>query len=125
MAIIERQLEALTAKYSGASLTKNADGSVVITVPNVKLPTGWNSEATTVAFVAPAGYPQAAPDCFWTNPALALAHGGAPKNTAQNQGPGIPPGWRWFSWHPNKWNPNSDDFLTYLNVIRRRLEDIQ
>jgi hypothetical protein len=123
MPIIQRHFEALLGKHQGATLTRNPDGSAAVTVPGIKLPAGWNRLEVTVAFVAPAGYPQAAPDCFWTEPDLALAHGGLPKNTGQNHVTGISPAWLWFSWHPSVWNSNSDNLETYLKVIFQRLKD--
>lgn len=104
-------------------MTPNGDGSFTVKVPDVGLGSGWNKGRVTVAFVVPSGYPLASPDCFWTEPDLALEHGGPPQNTGQNPGPGIEPGWLWFSWHPSNWVANDSSLETYLNVIRRRLAD--
>jgi len=125
MSIAERHFEALRAKYPAATCAANPDGSAVVIIPDVALPAGWNAPTATVVFVAPAGYPQAAPDCFWTNPGVALVHGGAPQNTGQNHQPGVPPNWLWFSWHPSTWSSNADNFETYLNVIRQRLHQVR
>ncbi|CDX44967.1 conserved hypothetical protein [Mesorhizobium sp. ORS 3359] len=125
MSIIERHFEAFVGRYAGVTMEPQAGGTVVVSVPAVALPPGWNRTAVAVKFILPAGYPQAAPDCFWTEPALALEHGGAPQNTGQQAAPGIPPGWLWFSWHPATWQPNSDNMFTYLNVIRRRLGEVR
>ena len=123
MPILQRHFDALWGKHQSATLTRNPDGSAAVVVPGVKLPPGWNRSEVTVAFVAPAGYPQAPPDCFWTEPGLALAHGGLPKNTGQNHVPGITEGWLWFSWHPSLWNSNRDSLETYLKIICQRLKD--
>lgn len=121
--IIERHFEELLAKRPGATMLPNGDGSRTVRVPNFKIPGGWNRDRVTVAFVVPSGYPLASPDCFWTEPGLALNHGGVPQNTGQNPGPGIEPGWLWFSWHPSNWNANDSNMETYLNIIRRRFAD--
>lgn len=124
MALLELQFEQLQEKYE-ATKTDPGNGTYVVTLHNVPLPPGWNRPTTDVAFVVPAGYPQAAPDTFYVNPGLALAHGGVPQNTGQNPVPGVAPDWLWFSWHPQSWNANRDNLSTYANVVRRRLAEIR
>jgi hypothetical protein len=121
--ILERQFEALAGQWPGASIDRNEDGSHVVTVPGVRLPVGWNRDTATIRFVIPVGYPLASPDCFWTEPGLALDHGGPPQNTGHNAGPGVPPGWLWFSWHPGYWNANDSSLSTFVNLVRRRFAD--
>lgn len=123
--ILQRQFETLAARWKGATLSGNGDGSHAITVPDLSLPPGWNRSSVGVAFVVPVGYPLAAPDCFWSEPGLALDHGGPPQNTGHNAGAGIPPGWLWFSWHPGYWDANGSNLETYLNVIRRRFAEVK
>lgn len=125
MAIIERQFEELQKRFPAAALSMQGNGTGVVTIPGVALPPGWNAAETDVAFVLPAGYPQAQPDCFWTSPTLRLETGGPAQNTGQQAVPGIPQDWVWFSWHPATWNANTDTMETYLNVIRRRLSEIK
>lgn len=107
----------------GATISELPDGTAWITIPNVKtLPTGaWNVESTNVSFIAPAGYPQAQPDCFWADEGLRLASGQVPKNTGLQGAPNVSGQYLWFSWHVSQWDPNKDNFLTYLNVIKKRL----
>lgn len=121
--IVERHFEELLANRPGATIVANGDGSHTIKVPNLAIPSGWNRDCVAVAFVAPTGYPLASPDCFWTEPGLALSHGGVPLNTGQTPGPGVEVGWLWFSWHPACWNANDSNMETYLNIIRRRFAD--
>jgi hypothetical protein len=121
--IVQRHFEALLEKRPGATLAANDDQSHTITVPDLQIPPGWNRDRVAVAFVAPAAYPIAQPDCFWAEPGLALAHGGVPQNTGQNPGPNIGPGWLWFSWHPSNWDANKSDMETYLKIIRRRFAE--
>lgn len=123
--IIEQHFGVLQTKHPDATLQQNTDGSQVIIVPNLGLPRGWNRANVSVAFLAPAGYPLASPDCFWTEPELALEHGGIPQNTGQNEAAGIPHGWLWFSWHPSAWDANGSDLGTYLNVIRQRFHELR
>lgn len=119
--IVERHFEALQAGHPGATLSANSDGTWTVQVPGIPLPPGWDRLAVDVAFVVPTGYPIASPDCFWAEAGLALASGGAPKNTGMSAVPGSPPNWVWFSWHPGTWDPNGSDLGTYVRLIRRRL----
>ena len=120
---IEIQFEILKAYEPGALLQRLGDGSHLVSVPNVTLPTGWSKQSTEIKFLAPIGYPMARPDCFWADSDLKLFGGNMPQNTGVNQIPNISSNHLWFSWHLSSWNPNSDNLLTYLNVIKRRLHD--
>jgi len=123
--IVEQHFDRLKGRFDGATMIPNGDGSFTVTVPDLQIGKGWNRDKVAVAFVVPAGYPLASPDCFWTEPGLALDHGGVPQNTGQNPGPNVEHGWLWFSWHPNNWNANDSNLGTYLNVIRRRFAEPQ
>ena len=111
---------------SEASLTALPSGGALIRVNHVSLGPGWNRSTADVLFVAPPGYPNAAPDCFWVQPSgLRLANNGTPQNTNDsNPIPGdIEPGrsTTWFSWHVQGWNPNYNSLWTYYLVILDRL----
>lgn len=129
--VVQRQLDDLKRVYPGASATLRSDGSVLIVVPDLRLPDGWNERSTTVRFLAPVQYPIAQPDCFWTDPQLRLMPGNrTPQNT--NTGP-IPPApgeaagppLLWFSWHVQGWDPNRGSLLSFLQVIKNRLDVLQ
>lgn len=123
--LIADQLKGLQEKHPGSSANLLANGAHLIEIPNFPLAPGWNREATTLLFVAPPGYPTAPPDCFWVAPSgLRLAGGGTPQNTNDsNPIPGLvpPKATTWFSWHVQRWSPNGNALLTYLNVIKARL----
>jgi hypothetical protein len=123
--IVDKHFGQLKQKRDEATITPNGDGSFTVKVPDVAIPAGWNRDKVAVAFVVPAGYPLASPDCFWAEAGLALDHGGVPQNTGQNPGPNVEPGWLWFSWHPSPWIPNDSDMETYLNMIRRRFAELK
>lgn len=118
--IAQQHFDRLKARFPAATMAANGDGSFTVTVPKMPTGKGWNRESVDIAFLVPAGYPLASPDCFWTEPGLALDHGGPPQNTGNNAGLNIPQDWLWFSWHPSNWNANGSNLETYLNVIRRR-----
>lgn len=123
MGPIDVHLERLRAREPDLQVRQLADGSQLISIPQVALPAGWNKQHTVVHLVAPQGYPYAQPDCFWADPDLRLSSGAVP----QNAGPGTPiphlPGQAalWFSWHLQVWNAARDDLMTWLTVIRQRL----
>ena len=123
MTPIEEQFEILRGYENGAVLQKLPDGSHLITVAGVKLPSGWSKLATSVKLLAPVGYPFSKPDCFWADHDLRLANGNPPMNTGSNPIPHDGSANLWFSWHVASWNPNFDNLLTYWYVIKRRLSD--
>ncbi|HUZ92066.1 MAG TPA: E2/UBC family protein [Methylocella sp.] len=111
---------------STVTLTPMGNGGSLIKVAQVDLEGGWNRARGDVLFVAPPGYPNAAPDCFWVEPGgLRLANGGTPKNSNDaNPIPGDPQSGRsttWFSWHVKGWNPNKNSLLGFYQLILDRL----
>lgn len=130
--MIEQQLQelrerlALKSKVSVLTTEQLPNGAVLIKVSNVDLIEGWNRSLTDVLFVAPPGYPNAAPDCFWVQPGgLRLANGATPQaSNDSNPIPGDPTHGRnttWFSWHVRGWNPNVDTVTSFYHLILARL----
>ena len=128
MTPIEQQLELLQKVCPGAGVTRLGSGAHLVTIPNVKLPRGWNRDCVTILFLAPPGYPAAQPDCFWVEPTgMRLENGATPQGTNDsNPIPGVDGrSTSWFSWHLQGWNPNSDSLLTYFNVIMQRFGSLK
>jgi hypothetical protein len=125
MTLVEEQHEELAKKFCGATCVKSPDGSYLVTVPNFVLPEGWTPNTTTVRFIAPVGFPASRPDCFWTDHNLRLEGGRNPQNTGQNPLPHGPNPLLWFSWHVEKWSPNSDSLLSYFRVIENRFHELR
>jgi len=125
MGPVDQQVDFLKKQkqYSNAALEHRADGSALVTISNFPVPPGWNKTSTTVLFVAPAGYPQARPDCFWADEDLRLANGGMPANSAINTNYGGAAPKLWFSYHPSSWNANLDNLLIYARLIQKRLTE--
>ncbi|WP_207004741.1 E2/UBC family protein [Trinickia mobilis] len=130
--MIEQQLEELRERLRQKSPNtvvesqQMPNGGALIKVSNVDLNGGWNRPTAEVLFVAPPGYPGAAPDCFWVEPGgLRLANGATPQ--ASNDGnpiPGDPMAGRsttWFSWHVQGWNPNVNTLAGFYQLILDRL----
>lgn len=110
-------LEKAPPAYSERKLP---DGTTVVAAP-MRLPAGWNRDQVTVEFVLPIPYPNAQPDCFYTDADLRLAGGAMPTNTGQQVLDGRAR--LWFSWHLSAWTPGVDNIQTYLRFIESRLRD--
>jgi hypothetical protein len=113
-------------KHQGADIQRRADGSYLISVTGVELPTGWKPRKIDVFFIAPPGYPAAKPDCFWVSPRVRIeATGAIPQNA--NEGTPLPYDLiqgrplTWFSWHLQMWDPNRDRLEQFYRAIIQRL----
>ena len=120
-----KHFERLKQKYPDAILTPLASGAALVTVSGHPLAAGWSKSTTSVRFMVPAGYPGPALDCFWADEDLRLANGGAPQASGAQTIPETSQNGLWFSWHvvdaQKNWNPNRDDFVTYMGMIKERL----
>lgn len=123
MAVSAAEVRRLEQARPGATVTAQPDGSSVVRVADIPLPSGWSKAATTVRWLLSPGYPAAQPDCFYADPDLALVTGAAPANTGMQPLDGSP--LLWFSWHLPVWRPGRDDLLSYLRFIERRLADVR
>lgn len=119
---VELQFNILKEYIPSATLQVLADGTYLISVPYIQLPDGWSKPSTAIHFIAPVGYPLARPDCFWADPDLLLASGSQPQNTGISSIPNLASQHLWFSWHLGSWNPNDDNLMTYINVIKNRFK---
>lgn len=118
---LDAQLERLQQAYPGSTARTLSDGMVLVTVPSIRLPGGWNQSHTAISFLVPVGYPMAKPDCFYADAGLRLANGNLPMNAAPQQVPHTSETRIWFSWHLATWHPTRDSLQTYVGVIRDRL----
>lgn len=122
MSIAEQQLASLQAHHPGAAIRPLPSGADLVSLPRVALPKGWNFVCSTLWFLAPVGYPYAAPDCFWADEALRLANGNMPQNTAISLIPEVGQSALWFSWHlAQPWNPNINSLSSWAASMVERL----
>lgn len=120
--------ERVKTRYLSATLTNLPSGAALISVPSCGLPTGWPVQEVTLRFIAPNGYPMAAPDCFWVEPNLSLASGALPKSSnINNKIPETDIAGHWFSWHVGQghWSANQHDLITWINLCLKRLQTIE
>lgn len=120
------QLDALKEAFPGSTLEALPGGVELVAVPEVPLVSGWSKSTTAVWFLIPVGFPSATPDCFFADIDLRLANGAQPASSGIQEIPNAGKGARlWFSWHVNGWRPARDTLLTYMRVIRDRLDRAQ
>lgn len=126
MGIPELQIEELLQRYPDLRTQPLDGGAILVTIGSVSLPAGWSKAATSIRFLVPAGYPFAAPDCFWADNDLLLEGGRMPCNAGNNNViPSTAESGLWFSWHVQGWNPNRDTLSSWMNTIGDRLRRIQ
>lgn len=123
MTPLELQFESVQSKYNNASIEPLPSGATIITLQNVTLPTGWSKPTSTLKFIAPSGYPFAAPDCFWADVDLRLVNGAMPQASNITAPPELTEPLLWFSWHVQSWNANRDNLLSYISVIKNRFNE--
>lgn len=78
---LDLQFEDVLERYPEAAL-RQGEGVTVVSIPGVRLPSGWSKSIVTVHFLVPAGYPHANPDCFNVDADLRLTGGAMPVNPA-------------------------------------------
>lgn len=98
-------------------------GLVILILRNYPLPRGYNKETTNLLLKVPLSYPNGKLDMFWTDPDLRLLESNGLANTTTE----IILGRQWlrFSWHPQNWNPDTDNLFTFLEFANRRLMQLR
>lgn len=87
------------------------------------LPCGYNKPKTSLLLKIPTSYPNGSLDMFWTDSDLRLKGGGQQDATSEE----VIQGKKWlrFSWHPKSWNPGTDNLITFLEFVDRRLSQLK
>lgn len=116
---IEEAAEQLREKGFEVEIHSDSDIPMLL-LRSFLLPEGWSQEQTELLLRLPPAFPDAKPDMFWTESELRLADGSVPKQADVIQ-KYLGRDWRRFSWHLSKWSPASDDILTFIEFIERRL----
>ena len=97
-----------------------AEGWFNVVFSNYPLPSGFNKAVTQLLIKLPLSYRNGKPDMFWVDEDLTLKEGGVPKS-ADSIEQALEKKWRRFSWHPQNWNPATDNLTTYLEFVNNRL----
>jgi hypothetical protein len=126
MSVPEVQIDELRQRYADVRTQALPGGATLVTIGSVPLPAGWSKASSSIRFLAPAGYPFAAPDCFWADNDLLLEGGRMPGSAGNNNViPETAESGLWFSWHLQGWNPNRDTLSSWMNTIANRLRRLQ
>jgi Prokaryotic E2 family E len=87
-----------------------------------RLPTGYKPPVVDLLLRLPGGFPDAAPDMFWTHPVVSYAGGGIPPASDVRLDYNGRTWQRWSRHLVVGWRPGVDNLQTYLRLIRTDLE---
>lgn len=99
-------------------------GCTWVVLKGQRLPEGYNREAADVLIQLPDGFPDAAPDMFWTDPVLTLGDGGRRPDGTEHDERHLERVWQRWSRHiRGHWRPGIDTIRSYVAYIRRCLAE--
>jgi hypothetical protein len=99
-----------------------AEGMLNLVISAYKLPEGYEPQQVDLLLRLPAGFPDAAPDMFWTSPIVSYVGGGEPAATSDRLQFDGRVWQRWSRHLAQAWRPGIDNLQTYLRLIRTDLE---
>lgn len=102
------------------SLHNESAGWTYLMIADYPLPAGFDPNRVTLLVKLPPGFPDAAPDMFWTYPPVKAPSGSMPRATCSERLLGKD--WQRFSWHlaPGAWQPGVSDLRDFLRCIAAR-----
>lgn len=119
---LANEIEILNQKGYKATVTEG-DGLFYLTFDDYALPKGYNKSLTKLLLKIPPSYPNGNLDMFWTDHDLRLERNSGQANT--NEEVILEQKWLRFSWHPQKWNPGTDNIETFFEFVNRRLMQLK
>lgn len=118
--VIQDQFARVLQDFPDAALTEQPDGSVHLEVRSVPLPSGWNTEVSSILVVLPGTFPDARPSGFYAPNDLNFAVGdvgGGQHDVAGRR-------WRHFCWQVQTWDPARDTLWKYVKAMLLRFHEI-
>lgn len=113
------ELGALPCEYT----TFDERGMTCVEIRRFQLPSAYEPAETTLLLRLPAGFPNAAPDMFWTSPGVRLKGGSVPLAAQVIETYG---GRQWQRWSrhlpPGSWRPAVDSLRTLIMIVKRELD---
>lgn len=91
-------------------------------IAGYELPAGYEPSVVDLLLRLPGGFPDAAPDMFWTHPIVSYAGGGVPPASDVRLDYEGRTWQRWSRHLALAWRPGIDNLQTYLRLIRTDLE---
>jgi hypothetical protein len=109
-------------KRSPAHRVSAEGGMVCVILPDFPLPPGLNVDRADLLLRLPAGYPDAAPDMWWFNPAVTRSDGSQIAAT-QAREHHLGRDWQRWSRHlqPGQWRSGIDSIESYLALVSKEL----
>ena len=101
-----------------------ADGQMIaLIIYGYEPPAGYQPNTVDLLLRLAAGFPDAAPDMFWTYPVVSYVGGGIPPATQDRLDFNGRVWQRWSRHLAIGWRPGIDNLQTYLRLIRTDLEN--
>lgn len=106
----------------GGHQTELEGGMTCVVLQAFRVPAGLNVSETDMLLRLPPGFPDAAPDMFWCDPAVRRADGAAIAQSDVTE-PYLGRQWQRFSRHltPGEWRPGLDSIDSFIVLIRKTL----
>lgn len=99
------------------------DGQMfALVIRGYELPAGYEPLVVDLLLRLPSGFPDAAPDMFWTHPIVGYVGGGVPQATDARLDFNGRAWQRWSRHLVVAWRPGIDSLQSYLRLIRTDLE---
>ncbi len=118
--IISDHYQQVLDSYPYAKLQKWGDQFLLI-LPNTALPDDWSPRSVDLLILIPNGYPVAALDMFFVDPAVKIADGRQP-DRGNHYETFFEKNWQRFSWHyqNHKWDPSHDTMSSHIRFCLKR-----
>lgn len=100
----------------------NDEGFVTVAIEGFPMPAGIQPVAATLLYRLPPGFPDAAPDMFWLDPAVTGPSGAVIAGTEARQAFMGRTWQRWSRHIQGQWRPGIDNLATYIAYTRRCLD---
>lgn len=103
-------------------LHNEAGGWRYLVVNDYLLPKGFDPEQVDLLVKIPPGFPDSAPDMFWTCPSVKAPNGSLPRATCNEHLLGKD--WQRFSWHlaAGAWKPGISTLRDYMRCVASRFQ---
>lgn len=126
----EEDVQFLTDKYPNY-IVRQVGAELHIVIKDFQFPENYSPKVSNLLLRLPAGYPDAAPDMFWTLPAIRLKSGSWPQNSEYQEVPGNGPGveiyenikWqRWSRHFCGGWIIGQHGLRSFVGTIKQELK---
>jgi hypothetical protein len=117
------EADAQFLKSEGLHYEVIPDGQMLaLIIRGYALPAGYEPRVVDLLLWLPSGFPDAAPDMFWTHPVVTYVTGGDPPATQRRLEFNGRTWQRWSRHLALGWRPGLDNLQTYMRLIRTDLE---